>query len=32
LSNFFIDTGQRAVANLTQEFILRRLTKAKNQE
>ncbi len=32
LSNFFIDTGQRAVANLAQEFILRRLTKAKNQK
>jgi len=31
LSNFFIDTGQRAAANLAQEFILRRLTKAKNQ-
>ena len=32
LSNFFIDTGQRAAANLAQEFILRRLTKAKNQK
>ena len=32
LSNFFIDTGQRAVANLAQEFILRRLTKTKNQK
>ena len=30
LSNFFIDTGQRAAANLAQEFILRRLTKTKN--
>jgi hypothetical protein len=26
LSNFLIDTGQRAVANVAQEFILRRLT------
>jgi hypothetical protein len=26
LTNFFIDTGQRAAANLAQEFILRRLT------
>jgi len=26
LSNFFIDTGQRALANVAQEFILRRLT------
>jgi hypothetical protein len=26
LSNFFIDTGQRAIANVAQEFILRRLT------
>jgi hypothetical protein len=32
LSNFFIDTGQRVVANLAQEFVLRRLTKAKNQK
>src|SRR5580692_7463042 len=32
LSNFFIDTGQRAAANVAQEFILRRLTKAKNQK
>lgn len=33
LTNFFIDTGQRAVADLAQEFILRRLTpKAKAQE
>jgi hypothetical protein len=32
LSNFSIDTGQRAAANLAQEFILRRLTKAKNQK
>jgi Carboxypeptidase regulatory-like domain len=31
LSNFFIDTGQRAAANLAQEFILRRLTKIRNQ-
>ena len=32
LGNFFIATGQRALANLAQEFILRRLTpKAKNQ-
>jgi hypothetical protein len=32
LSNFLIDTGQRAVANVAQEFILRRLTpKAKDQ-
>jgi hypothetical protein len=31
LGNFFINTGQRAVANLAQELILRRLTpKAKN--
>ena len=30
LSQFFIDTGQRAAANVAQEFILRRLTKAKN--
>jgi hypothetical protein len=30
--NFLINTGQRAAANLAQEFILRRLTpKAKNQ-
>jgi hypothetical protein len=26
LSNFFIDTGQRAIANVAQEFLLRRLT------
>ncbi len=26
LTNFFIDTGQRAAANLAQEFVLRRLT------
>jgi hypothetical protein len=32
LSNFFIDTGQRAAANLVQEFVLRRLTRAKNQK
>ena len=31
LGNFLIGTGQRAAANLAQEFILRRLTKAKNQ-
>ena len=32
LGNFFIATSQRALANLAQEFILRRLTpKAKNQ-
>jgi hypothetical protein len=32
LGNFFIDTGQRAVANLAQEFILSRVThRAKNQ-
>jgi len=31
--NFFINTGQRAAANLAQEFILRRLTpKAKLQK
>ncbi|MFY9742136.1 MAG: hypothetical protein WAK21_09045 [Candidatus Sulfotelmatobacter sp.] len=33
LTNFFIDTGQRAAANVAQEFILRRLTpKAKVQK
>jgi hypothetical protein len=33
LTNFFIDTGQRAAANLAQEFLLRRLTpKAKAQK
>jgi hypothetical protein len=32
LGNFLIGTGQRAAANLAQEFILRRLTKSKNQE
>jgi Carboxypeptidase regulatory-like domain len=32
LSSFFIDTGQRAAANLVQEFILRRLTKTRNQK
>jgi hypothetical protein len=32
LSNFFIDTGQRAAANLAQEFILRRLTKVKSPQ
>jgi hypothetical protein len=26
LTNFFIDTGQRALANVAQEFVLRRLT------
>ena len=32
LGNFLINTGQRALANLAQEFILRRLTpKTKNQ-
>ena len=31
LGNFFIATGQRALANLAQEFILRRITKTKNQ-
>ncbi len=32
LGNFFIATGQRALANVAQEFILRRITsKAKNQ-
>jgi hypothetical protein len=32
LGNFFIATGERALANVAQEFILRRLTpKAKNQ-
>jgi len=32
LGNFFIDTGQRAFANLAQEFILSKVTrKAKNQ-
>jgi hypothetical protein len=31
LSNFLIDTGQRAAANVAQEFILRRLTKIRNQ-
>ena len=29
--NFFIATGQRALANVAQEFILRRITKTKNQ-
>jgi hypothetical protein len=32
LGNFFIDTGQRAAANLAQEFILRRVTKARNRK
>ena len=33
LGNFFIGTGQRAAANLAQEFILRRITsKAKSQQ
>jgi hypothetical protein len=32
LGNFFINTGQRALANVAQEFLLRKLTsKAKNQ-
>jgi hypothetical protein len=31
LGNFFIATGQRALANVAQEFILRRITKTKNQ-
>jgi len=32
LGNFFIATGQRALADVVQKFILRRLTpKAKNQ-
>jgi hypothetical protein len=30
--NFLIGTGQRAAANLAQEFILRRVTKARNQK
>jgi len=32
LSNFFIDTGQRAAANVAQEFFLRRVTKTKTQK
>jgi hypothetical protein len=32
LSNFFIDTGQRVAANVAQEFLLRRLTRAKHQK
>lgn len=32
LGNFFIATGQRALANVAQEFILRRLTKAKDRK
>jgi len=32
LGNFLIGTGQRAAANLAQEFVLRRLTKTKNQK
>jgi hypothetical protein len=32
LGNFLIATGQRAAANLAQEFILRRLTKARNRK
>jgi hypothetical protein len=32
LGNFFIATGQRALANVAQEFILRRITKTKNQQ
>jgi hypothetical protein len=31
LGNFFIATGQRALANVAQEFILRRITKTKSQ-
>ena len=31
LGNFFIGTGQRALANVAQEFILRKVTKTKNQ-
>jgi len=30
LGNFFIGTGQRALANVAQEFILRKVTKTKN--
>jgi hypothetical protein len=30
LGNFLIGTGQRALANVAQEFILRRITKTKN--
>jgi len=30
LGNFFIATGQRALANVAQEFILRKVTKTKN--
>jgi len=32
LGTFLIDTGQRAAANLAQEFILRRVTKIRNQK
>jgi hypothetical protein len=32
LGNFLIGTGQRSAANLAQEFILRRLTKVKEQK
>ena len=32
LSNFFLDPGQRAAAPLAPDFILRRLTKARNQK
>ena len=32
LGNLFIATGQRALANVAQEFILRRITKTKNQQ
>jgi hypothetical protein len=32
LSQFFIDTGQRAAANVAQEFLLRRLTKVRNHK
>jgi hypothetical protein len=31
LGNFFIGTGQRALANVAQEFILRKVTKTKSQ-
>jgi hypothetical protein len=31
LGNFFIATGQRALANVAQEFILKKVTKTKNQ-
>ena len=32
LGNFFIATGQRALANVAQEFILKKVTKTKNQK